>query len=69
MQFLKEGNKTAVKSIDSSVENCWSWKWPDECLEHSIKNVKPIKYKIGDCIEKKLTLLGLHSIGLCGVKT
>ena len=30
MRFLKEGDKTAVKAIDSSVKNRWSWKWPDE---------------------------------------
>ena len=52
MRFLKEGyNKTAVKAIVSSVKNLWSWKWPDECLEHSYGNVGPIKYKIGDCIK------------------
>ena len=34
MQFLKEGDKTAVKAMDSSVKNRWSWKWPDERLEH-----------------------------------
>ena len=66
MRFLKEGDKTAVKAIDSSVKNRWSWKWPDEILEHSFGNFGPIKYKIGECI-KKLTFLGLH--GICGVKT
>ena len=38
MRFLKEGDKTAVKAIDSSVKNRWSWKWPDEILEHSFGN-------------------------------
>ena len=52
MRFLKEGDKTAVKAIDSSVKNCWSWKWPDEILEHSFGNFGPIKYKIGECIKK-----------------
>ena len=75
MRFLKEGDKTAVKAIDSSVKNRCSWKWPDEILEHSFGNFGPIKYKIGECILKidvesalkKLTFLGLH--GVCGVKT
>ena len=52
MRFLKEGDKTAVKAIDSSVKNRWSWKWPDEILEHSFGNFGPIKYKIGECIKK-----------------
>ena len=52
MRFLKEGDKTAVKAIDSSVKNGWSWKWPDEILEHSFGNFGPIKYKIGECIKK-----------------
>ena len=47
---MKEGYKTAAKAIVSSVRNRWSWKWPDECLEHSFGNVGPIKNKIGDCI-------------------
>ena len=51
MRFLKEGDKTAVKAIDSSVKNRWSWKWPDEILEHSFGNFGPIKYKIGECIK------------------
>ena len=66
MGFLKEGYKTAAKTIDSTVKNCWSWKWPDKRLEHSIRNVGPVKYKIGYCI-KKLTFLGLH--GVFGVNT
>ena len=66
MRFLKEGDKTAVKAIDSSVKNRWSWNWPYEIFEHSFGNFGPIKYKIGECI-KKLTFLGLH--GVCGVKT
>ena len=53
MLFLKEGDKTDLKAIDSSLENCWSWKWPEERLEHSFGNVGPVKYKIGDCIKKK----------------
>ena len=69
MRSSKEDDKTPVKVIDSSVENCWSWKGPDERLEHSFKNVVPIKYKIRDCIKEKLTFLGLHGIGLCGVET
>ena len=52
MWFLKEGDKTAEKAIDSSVEKRWSWKWRDERLEHSIGNVGPVKYKKGDCILK-----------------
>ena len=52
MRFLKEGDKTAVKAIDSSVKNRWSWKWPDEILEHSFGNFGPNKYKIGECIKK-----------------
>ena len=52
MRFLKEGDKTAVKAIDSSVKNHWSWKWPDAILEHSFGNFGPIKYKIGECIKK-----------------
>ena len=52
MRFFKEGYKTAAKAIVSSVKNRWSWKWPDEGLEHSFGNVGPIKYKIGDCIKK-----------------
>ena len=63
MRFLKEGDKTALKAIDSSVKNRWSWNWSVETLEHSFGNVGPIKYKIGDC----MTFLGLH--GVCGVKT
>ena len=40
MRFLKEGyNKTAVKVIDSTVKNRWSWKWPYERLEHSFQNI------------------------------
>ena len=66
MCFLKQGDKTAVKAIVSSVKNRWSWKWPDVRLEHSLGNVGPVKYKIGDCI-KKLTFPGRH--GVCGVKT
>ena len=50
MGYLKEGEKTAKKAIDFSVENRWSWKWPDERLKHPFRNVGPIKYKIGDCI-------------------
>ena len=66
---MKEGDKTAVKAIDSPVENRWSWKWPDERLEHSFRNIGPMKYKIGDCIFFfKLTFLGLHGTGLCGMK-
>ena len=52
MWFLKEGSKTAAKAIVSSVKKLWSWKWPDERLEHSFGNVGPIKHKIGDCIKK-----------------
>ena len=52
MRFLKEGDKTAVKAIDSSMKNRWSWKWPDKILEHSFGNFGPIKYKIGECIKK-----------------
>ena len=51
MRFLKEGDKTAVKAIDSSVKNRWSWKWPEEILEHSFWNFGPIKYKIEECIK------------------
>ena len=53
------------------MENRWSWKWPDERLKHSFRNVGPIKYKIGEIRLhlKNLTFLGLHGIGLCGVKT
>ena len=68
MRFLKEGDKTAVKAVESSVKNRWSWKWPEERLEHSFGNIGPIKYSIGDCI-KKFTFLGLHGVDLCGVKT
>ena len=66
MRFLKEGYETAAKAIVSSVKNSWSWKCPDEHLEHSFGIVGPIKYKIGDCV-KNLTFLGLH--GVCGVNT
>ena len=52
MRFLKEAYKTRAKAIVSSVRNWWSWKWPDEHLEHSFGNVGLIKYKIGDCIKK-----------------
>ena len=58
MRFLKEGYKTAAKAINSSVKNCWSWKRPDKRLEHSFGNVGPIKYKIGDCIKKKIDVPG-----------
>ena len=67
MRFLKEGYETAMKAIVSSVKNRWSWKWTGERLEHSFGKVGPIKYKIGDCIKKNLTFLGLH--GVCGVNT
>ena len=46
MRFLKEGDKTALKAIDSSVKNRLSWKWTVETLEHSFGIVGPIKYKI-----------------------
>ena len=52
MRFLKEGYKTAAKAIVSSVKKRWSWKWPEERLEHSFGNVGPMKHKIGDCIQK-----------------
>ena len=41
---FEEGDKIAVKAINSSVKKR---KLPDE---HSFGNVGPIKYKIGDCI-------------------
>ena len=57
MQFIKEGYKTVAKAIVSLVNNRWSWKWPEERLEHFFGNIGPINYKI----------LGVH--GVCGVNT
>ena len=52
MRFVKEGNKTALKAIGSSVKNRWCFKEPDEGPELSFGKVGPIKYQIGDCIKK-----------------
>ena len=53
-RFLKEGDNAAVKAIDSSVKNWFSWKWPDKCSELSFGKVELIKYQRGDCIFKKM---------------
>ena len=52
MRFLKEGDKGAVKATDASVTNIWSWKWPDEPLQHSFDKIGPVKYTLGECIRK-----------------
>ena len=68
MRFFERRRQNGHEGSKSSVKKRWSWKWPEERLEHIFGNIGPIKYRIGDCI-KKLTFLGLHGVELCGVKT
>ncbi|KAK3767550.1 hypothetical protein RRG08_029569 [Elysia crispata] len=52
MRFLNEGDKGAVKATDASVKNKWSWKWPDEPLQHSFDKIGTAKYTLSECIRK-----------------
>ena len=52
MKFLKEGDKAAVKIIDSNSVNKWCWKWPEEIIKCNIPKVGEVHYKLDECIKK-----------------
>ena len=56
-----------MKATDASVKNKWSWKWPDEPLQHSFDKIGPVKYTLGECI-RKIDVAGTAWYLLCEVK-
>ena len=49
MQFIKEGDEGAGKSVGASIKNKWSWKWIDEKIERNLDRIGHTKYTLGKC--------------------